>query len=146
MKTFLQCSPLRLSALIALAAGASSCLDNSITGVREMSMVLTASASSVVVGDSVTFNFEAEGTGLFGAIVAYDDGAADSLRFSGGFDPIDWGDVYGAAPTDTVFFRGPVAAGATLLHAFAAPGTFAVVGEVIGAGGVAVDTVVVTVN
>lgn len=132
-------------AVIAAITGAA-CLDEGITGVREASMRLTASASSAAVGDSVTFDFEVEGTGLVGALLEYGDGASDTIRFSGGFDPIDFGLPAGEAPSDTVFFDGPVQGGATRRHAFTAPGSYLVVGRVVAAAGIASDSVVVVIR
>lgn len=149
MKTFLHRSrsfPAGALACVVVTAAATACLDDSITGVRDVSMVLTASALTGAVGDTIVFDLEVEGTGLVGALLDYADGAADTVRFSGGFDPIDFGLPAGKAPSDTVFFKGPVEGGATRLHAFTAAGSYTVVARVVAAAGMAEDTVVVVVN
>lgn len=137
---------LRLTSTVALlAVGAAACLDDSITGTREASLTLSASASLVAVGDTVRIEYEATGTGLSSLRLDYGDGAADTVRFSGGFEAPDELPPNGQ-PRDTLWYRGPVAAGGWLVHVFEAPGAFRVVGAAVSGAGTAVDTLVFSVN
>lgn len=136
----------RIAALGLLLTTAAACLDDDITGVRELSIVLSASTTSVTLGDSVQFDYSAEGTGLVTVWFEYGDGAADTVRFSGGYEVPDYGEPEDHANTDTVFYPGPLEVAGRLTHAFEAPGTFSVVGYAVGAVGVATDTVRVAVN
>ena len=131
-----------ISALALLVVAASACLDDSITGVRELSMVLTLGRTIVSAGDSVNLEYSAEGTGLVSVYVEYGDGGADTASFSGGFEE-PGEDAWNA---DTLFYPGPIGVGGRLTHAFDSVGTFLVIGYAVGAGGVASDTVALTVN
>ena len=131
-----------ISALALLVVSASACLDDSITAVRELSMVLTSGRTIVSAGDSVNLEFSAEGTGLVLVYVDYGDGGADTASFSGGFEEPEEGGVR----TDTLFYPGPIEVGGKLSHAFDSVGTFLVIGYAVGAAGVASDTVALTVN
>lgn len=131
-----------VSALAVLVVAGSACLDDSITGVRELSMALTAGATVVSAGDSVTFDYTAEGNGLVWVYVEYGDGGADTATFSGGFEEPD----EEVGRTDTLFYPDPIEVGGTLIHAFDSVGTFPVVGYAVSAAGVATDTVTLTVR
>lgn len=135
-----------MGALVVLVVATSACLDDSITGVRELSIVLVASRTSVSAGDSVRFEYLAQGTGLVSVHFAYGDGGADTVPFSGGFEVPDYGEPEDHANTDTVFYAGPLEVAGALTHAFHSSGTFPVIGHAVGATGVVSDTVRVTVN
>ena len=132
-----------ISALALLVVSASACLDDSITGLRELSMVLTSDRTIVSVGDSVNFEYSAEGTGLVSVRVEYGDGGEDFVLVSssGGFEEPEEG-----FRADTLFYPGPIGVRGPLTHAFDSVGTFLVIGYAVGAAGVASDTVALTVN
>lgn len=61
------------------------CLDDSITGMRPLSFTLSASTTTAVVDEEVTFNYAATGTNLRLIWIDYRDGsAADTVLFGGG--------------------------------------------------------------
>lgn len=75
---------LRLSALIlAVAAVATGCLDDSITGERPIAIELDVTPASPQVDENVRATFTATGSGLRGVLVDWGDGVVDSLALSG---------------------------------------------------------------
>lgn len=128
--------------LAVLVVAASACLDDSITGVRELSMVITSGRTIVSAGDTVDFEYSAEGNGLVSVHVEYGDGGADTASFSGGFEE-PGEEVWNA---DTLFYPGPIEVAGRLTHVFDSVGTFLVIGYAVGAAGVASDTIALTVN
>ncbi len=117
-------SPLLRRGLLALGAALvlGACLDD-VTGVRPLTFSLEASPTTASVGDSVSFEYEATGTGL--AIIFLD---------------------YGDATADTLTFDAPLEIGGFLRHAYDSAGTYEVVGIAVANAGQARDTVNVTVN
>lgn len=115
----------RLRALAALAGGllAAACLNNDVTGVRDLSMELTATPSTASVGASVEVAYRATGTGIARLIVDYGDSSADTSTFSG-----------------------PLEIAGELTHSWDSAGTYVVVGVVAAAEGTIRDSVTVTVN
>ena len=65
-----------IAVAISLAAG---CLDNSITGVRPLTLTLTVEPAAAAVGDSITFRYAATGTDLFAITLDYGDGQTGSV-------------------------------------------------------------------
>lgn len=131
-----------ISPLAVFVVAASACLDDSITGVRELSMVLASGRTIVSAGDTVDFEYSAEGNGLVSVYVEYGDGDVDAATFSGGFEE-PGEEIWNA---DTLFYPGPVEVAGRLTHVFDSVGTFLVIGYAVGADGVASDTVALTVN
>jgi len=114
------------AALGLLLAGATvACLDDSITGTRPTSFSLTASVTAAAVGDSITFDFDATGTSIFGVLITYGDGAQDTL-VARGPNTVVWAES----------FR----------HAYQTAGTYNVVGRMESAGGSRADTVQVLIT
>ncbi|MEK9501121.1 PKD domain-containing protein [Gaopeijia maritima] len=75
---------LRIAAVIfAMAAVATGCLDDSITGERPISIDLDITPESPMVDENVRAVFSATGTGLRGVLVDWGDGVVDSLALSG---------------------------------------------------------------
>jgi len=112
---------LRLAAVLALL-GAVACLDD-VTGTRPASISLTASSSTVMVDDTVTISFSAQGTGLAQVNIAFGDGDEEIKSYTG---PV----------TVTDFTR----------HSYSAAGSYDVIAEVLTAAGNASDTLTITVN
>lgn len=131
-----------ISQLAVLVVAASACLDDSISGVRELSMVLSSDRTIVPAGDTVEFEYSAEGDGLVSVHVDYGDGGADTPSFSGGFEE-PGEEIWNS---DTLFYPGPIEVSGRLTHVFDSVGTFLVIGYAVGADGVASDTVALTVN
>jgi len=65
-----------IAVAISLAVG---CLDNSITGVRPLTLTLTVEPAAAAVGDSITFRYAATGTDLFAITLDYGDGQTGSV-------------------------------------------------------------------
>ena len=65
-----------LAVIVSLAVG---CLDNSITGVRPLTLTLTVEPATAAVGDSITFRFTATGTDLLAIRMDYGDGETGSV-------------------------------------------------------------------
>lgn len=117
-------SPLiRALLLMAAVSSLSSCLDDSITGTREISISLVADPATVAPDEPVTFSFEATGRDIGAVLVDYGDGTADTLSFP---NPIEVADQ--------------------LVHSYDSPGSYTAVGTVVAVGGRNSDEVVVTVN
>lgn len=114
---------LRIALLLVAIAGAAACLDDSITGTRPLSIVITASTTTPAVGAAVDFEFLAQGRGLSLVVLDYGDGGVDSVTFSG-----------------------PVEAGGDLVHTYTTAGMFTVVGEATDLEGIIADTLTITVN
>lgn len=75
---------LRLAAVIlAMAAIATGCLDDSITGERPISIDLDVTPQSPMVDENVRAVFNVTGTGLRGVLVDWGDGVVDSVAMSG---------------------------------------------------------------
>ena len=69
--------PIWVLAVVVLVAA--SCLDNSITGVRPLTLTLTAEPATTLVGDSITFRYTATGTDLLVIQMDYGDGETGSI-------------------------------------------------------------------
>ena len=108
---------------MAFSGVTTACLDDSITGTRPLSFSVTADVTTPVVGQDVTFSFEAGGTGLRSVAIDFGDGV-----------------------TDTTSYFGPVAATGQVLHAYTSTGIFLVRGTAVANAGVASDEITVTVN
>lgn len=109
----------------ALLCGATmlACSSTEITGARELTFSLSADRSSVPVGDSVVFTFDATGASLRGVVLEYGDGAVDSVQ------------AFGAQT-----------AGGRRAHTYQSAGTFVVMGRAEDATAeAATDEVTVTV-
>ena len=65
-----------IAVAVSLAAG---CLDDSITGVRTLTLTLTVEPATAAVGDSITFRYAATGTDLFAIALDYGDGQTGSV-------------------------------------------------------------------
>lgn len=77
-------SRLRLAAaIVTMAAVATGCLDDSITGERPISIELDITPASPMVDENVRAVFNATGTGLRGVLVDWGDGVVDSVAMSG---------------------------------------------------------------
>ena len=70
-------APIWVLAVVVLVA--TSCLDNSITGVRSLTLTLTVEPATALVGDSITFRYEATGTDLSTIQLDYGDGETGSV-------------------------------------------------------------------
>lgn len=108
-----------------LATGTAACLDDSITGTRPLSFSLSVSPGTALVGDSVEFEYEATGTAIYGVVLAYGDGAADT--------------VFAETSNEVERFG-------TLRYAYDAAGTFEVIGSVFTSIGSRADTVAVEIT
>jgi hypothetical protein len=128
--------------LLGVGAG---CLDDSITGVRELSVELRPSVTTLAVGDTLDVTFVAEGTGLLRVVVDYGDGVADTTRV-GSFTEIE-DNVYGVPDSkDTVTYPGPLGVEGDRRHVYTSPGSYFVVGSAVGAAGRVTDSVSINVN
>lgn len=117
----------RLSfALLALAFGTalSACLDDSITGTRPLSMVITVDQPTALVDSTVTARYEATGTGLLGVIINWGDGVVDSLALSG----------------TVVTISGPAD------HVYTAAGSYDIVGTVQAQNGIQTSQTSIQIN
>ncbi len=114
--------PTAFCAMLALLA-AGACLEEDVTGVRTADIDLVVAQTTVSTGEVVNVTFEAQGTGIARIV-------------------IDWGD----GQSDTTTFSGPVEAAGDRTHAYAAAGTYILVGTVAASAGVAADSVTMTVN
>ena len=120
---------LRSCALVLLASAGVACLDDSITGARPLTFSLTVPEPTAQVGDSVTFEYEATGTGILGVIMNYGDGTVDSMDVvsaSGGGNIVEYSD----APR----------------YAYETSGTYEVIGRLETTDGSASDTVQVEIT
>ncbi len=108
---------------VALWGAASGCLDDDITGTRPLSFELSANPTTVATGETVTFSIVATGTGLAQVTLLYGDGELTERPY---FGPVEIADIF--------------------VHAYSAPGTYEVVGELVGVDGTVSDTVTVIVN
>lgn len=93
-----------LAAVVLVTAG---CLDNSITGVRPLTLTLTVEPATAAVGDSITFRYTATGTDLSSIAMDYGDGET------------------GSAPS---LGAGAVGMTGFLKHAYAAAGSYVATG------------------
>lgn len=119
---FARRTPAILAVLAAALVGAA-CLDDDITGTRTLSFSLSANPTTATVGQSITFTYNATGTGISAIVVDYGDGGLDTLTFSG-----------------------PLEVAGTLNHAYQAAASYVATGQVIAVAGVASETVTITVN
>ena len=69
----------RAGLLAASATVLVACLDDSITGTRPLTFELSASTATAVVGQEITFDYEASGTALHWVVLDYGDGLADTI-------------------------------------------------------------------
>ncbi len=111
--------------LLVTAVTLTACLDDSITGTRPLSFSLSVSPATAVVGDSVDFEYDATGTAIYGVVLAYGDGAADTIF----------------AETSSEVQRAGV-----MRYAYDEAGTFEVVGSVVTSIGTRADTVQVEIT
>ena len=121
--------PLPILAVAFLLLTTAACLDDSITGARPLSFSLSAPVTTAQVGDSVTFEYAATGTGILGVVMDYGDGTLDSLDVaaqSGGGNIVE----YSAQPR----------------YAYTTAGTFEVVGQLVTTDGSLSDTVQVEIT
>lgn len=114
--------PLLAIALSAALVAAAACLDSA-TGTRPLGVTISASPTSVLVGDTVQFDVTGQGTNVVAIIVAFGDGAADTLTYPAAVEVID-----------------------ITKHAYDTPGSYEAVGTVLASNGQLSDQVVVTVN
>lgn len=110
-------------ALLAAVGATAACIDDSVTGTRALGVTISASPTSVPVGDTVQFDVTGQGTNVVAIIVAFGDGAADTLTYPAAVEVID-----------------------ITKHAYDAPGSYEAVGTVLASNGQLSDEVVVTVN
>jgi hypothetical protein len=115
--------PIGISLLVFVVAS-SACLDDSITGTRPLTMDLEVSPASAAVGEDVTARYATTGSGIYGVVVTWGDGVADTIPYSG------------------------IAVEATqpVVHRFAAPGTFLIRATVTAGNGTLADTASVVIN
>ena len=102
-----------IAVAVSLAAG---CLDDSITGLRTLTLTLTVEPATAAVGDSITFRYAATGTDLFAITLDYGDGQTGSVPLLGG--------------------AGVVESTGFLKHAYAEAATYVVTGTAIDNTGV----------
>jgi PKD repeat protein len=117
--------PVTAFAVILLAGTAAACLDESITGTRPLSFSFDPITGSPAVGDSVGFSYDATGTGIFGVILDFGDGAVDTVENQS---------------SSVVSMQG------TINHAYTDAGTYEVTGRVEAPGGVRADTLEVVIT
>lgn len=110
--------------LVAMVAALAGCLDDSITGTRPLSMQVEVTPATAAVAEDVLATYATTGTGIFRVIVAWGDGLADTVEYSGT----------------------AVEASQSVVHQYAAPGTFLVIGAVTARNGVLSDSVSVVIN
>lgn len=121
--------PLPAFALGLVVVAAAACLDDSITGARPISFTLSAPIATAQVGDSLTFEVSATGTGILGVVMSYGDGTVDSLDVaaqSGGGNIVE-------------YFDQP-------RYAYTTSGTFEVIGQLVTSAGSRSDTVQVEIT
>lgn len=110
-------------ALLAAVGATTACLDDSVTGTRPLGFTISASPTSVPVGDTVHFDVTGQGTNVVAIIVAFGDGAEDTLTYPGALEVVDITE-----------------------HAYDAPGSYEAVGTIVASNGQLSDEVVVTVH
>lgn len=71
------------AAVVLLALAAWGCSNVEITGAKPLTFTLDADRTSAPIGVEIEFRFEATGTYLNGVILAYGDGATDSIVMNG---------------------------------------------------------------
>lgn len=102
----------------------SACLDDSITGTRQLTIDITVDPTTAAVDEVVTVRYVVSGTGLAGVIMDWGDGTVDSVPFVG----------------SAVEAEGPVD------HQYSTPGTYDIEGTVEGVDGALSDEASVVVN
>jgi len=105
-KEILGATALAIGIGMTLAAGS----DSSTSTGRPLDVVLTASATSAAVGDSIVFVLSAQGGLLQGVAIEFGDGAAD-----------------------TTAAEGAVTVGVTRSHAYSEAGTYSAIGTAVDA-------------
>ncbi len=115
--------PIWVLAVVVLVAA--SCLDNSITGVRPLTLTLTAEPATTLVGDSITFRYTATGTDLLVIQMDYGDGETGSIP---------------ALSSGAVNMSGYVA------HAYSAAGTYVATGTAVDQTGSVTQEVTVQIT
>jgi len=108
--------------LVAVPLVAGGCLDD-VTGTRPLMISVTADDTTPTVGQTVRISFDAQGTGIAQIGVDFGDGDEDLHTYSG-----------------------PVTAVGFSEHAYAAPGTYVAVAQVVAVNGSLSDSVTITVN
>jgi len=110
--------------LTAVAFVAGGCLDDSITGTRDVSITLTATSTTAGVNEAITVDYEATGTGLLSVV-------------------LDWGD----GESETILLSGTgISAGGILQHSYSAPGTYTVTGTTTASNGTASSELTVQIS
>ena len=69
--------------LLLVGTVAVGCLDDSITGTRPVTILITAQPATAAVDQPVTVSYTATGTGLQSVIVEWGDAVIDTVTFSG---------------------------------------------------------------
>lgn len=96
------------AAALALGTTLAACSESSTGATRPLEVVLTASAATAAVGDSIDFVLSAQGALLQGVAIEFGDGAAD-----------------------TTAAEGAVTARITRRHAYSAAGTYSAIGTAV---------------
>ena len=89
-------------------AMAVACSSSLVTGPQDLAITITATPTSAAVNTPIEFRYDAAGPALSGIVLAYGDGAADSIAT-----------------------LGATTAGGRRTHTYTAPGTFQVIATVI---------------
>lgn len=115
----------RFAKLLALALPlmAAGCLNNEITGTRDLTFTMTADAETATVDQVVTFLYSATGTSLTSVVVDFGDDEEIARGYFGAVEITDF-----------------------VEHAFTAAGTYTVVAAATAENGVATDSVTVVVS
>ena len=69
--------------LLVVSTVAAGCLDDSITGIRPVTISIAAESETAAVGELVTVNYSVTGTGLISVNVDWGDGVIDTVLFGG---------------------------------------------------------------
>ena len=116
-------SKISVTLLAITLLGTLACLDDSITGTRELSFSMTIDLTTPTTGQDITVSFDATGTGLSSVAIDFGDGVVE-----------------------TKTYVGPIEVGGQATHAYGSTGVFIVRGEAVANAGVASDEITVTVN
>lgn len=118
-------TPRRLSLLLFLPAMLviASCFDESITGFRPLSFLLSVTPETTTVDASVNVDFSATGTQIRLVIIDFGDGASDTIAYQ---DPVEVSD--------------------RMSHAYSATGVYTVSGLLVSGSGNKTAEAQVTVN
>jgi len=71
------------AALLLVGTVVSSCLDDSITGTRAVTLTITVNVPTAAVGDSVTVTYDGTGTSIAAVVVDWGDGESTTVEFIG---------------------------------------------------------------